>query len=103
MPKEASVDKFEDWKAPWEKDGSEFDAEKAKKLLYNLYGDKESLEAKVKTVTGERDTLKAKVDELRNHLSRQIRSSEDLVAMQQDHIQLAMNVSPSPSSSSSSS
>ena len=57
------MDKFEDWKAPWEKDGSEFDAEKAKKLLYNLYGDKEALEAKVKTVTGERDTFKTKVDE----------------------------------------
>lgn len=38
---------FEDYKAPWEKDeDGEFDAEKAKKLLYNLDKDKYILKGK---------------------------------------------------------
>lgn len=78
------MDKFEDWKAPWEKDGSEFDAEKAKKLLYNLYRDREDLETRVKTATGERDALKTRVDGLEtkglSELDRLKRENEQLKA-----------------------
>lgn len=54
--------KFEDWTPPWKDD--EFDAEKAKKLIYNLERDKETLTTEKAQVSGERDELKTKVDEI---------------------------------------
>jgi len=62
-----SFPKFEDWQAPWEKKGTEFNAETAKGLIYSL--SKEAAEVKEKhdtalaSVTQERDTLKTKVEE----------------------------------------
>lgn len=60
--------KFEDWKAPWEKEGEEFDPAKfdnnaARKYLHNLLSDKARLQASNQTLTTERDELKAKVTE----------------------------------------
>lgn len=59
--------KFEDWQAPWEKSGTDFDAEKAKGLIYSLHKEaaevKERHDVALTAVTEERDTLKAKVDE----------------------------------------
>lgn len=59
MPKLA---KFEDWTPPWGKDDSDFDAEKAKKRIYDLLHDKETLQDKVATVEAERDTAKSERD-----------------------------------------
>lgn len=55
--------KFEDWKAPWEAEGTEIDPAKAKKFAYGLLKDSIIFENKVETVTAERDELKTKVDE----------------------------------------
>jgi hypothetical protein len=54
---------YAEYKAPWEKDGAEFDPEKGKKFLYSLLQQVQTLEGKVSTVTGERDTLQSKIDE----------------------------------------
>jgi hypothetical protein len=54
---------YAEYKAPWEKEGQEFDPEKGKKFLYSLLQQVQTLEGKVATVTGERDTLQSKVDE----------------------------------------
>jgi hypothetical protein len=59
--------KFEEWQAPWEKNGTEFDAETAKKLVYSLHKEiadsKDRHTAALADVTAERDTLKSKVEE----------------------------------------
>jgi hypothetical protein len=57
------VEKFADWKAPWEKSGTEFDAEKARKYVYDLTRDKETLTTEKAAVVQERDALKTKVEE----------------------------------------
>ena len=54
---------YTEFKAPWEKDGREIDPEKAKKFVYSLLQQNQTLEGKVATVTGERDALQTKVDE----------------------------------------
>lgn len=58
---------FEDWKAPWKDE--DFDAEKAKKLIYDLHKDKETLftelDAKateIEDLEDEADALEAKVN-----------------------------------------
>lgn len=59
--------KFEDWQAPWERSGKELDPAKVKGLVYSLSKEvaegKEKHEAALTSVTTERDTLKAKVEE----------------------------------------
>lgn len=67
-----TLPKFEDWKAPWETaDGKDVpdeeqkvDRPKLKKYLFGLLSDKERLQTSVATVTGERDELQKKVDEV---------------------------------------
>lgn len=59
----AGLPKFEDWKAPWEEKGEEFDADKAKKYLYDLTRDRDGAVVKVAQITQQRDELQAKVDE----------------------------------------
>lgn len=61
-----NLPKFEDWTPPWKDD--EFDAEKAKKLIYDLHADKETLfkeidtkEAEIEDLEDEADALEAKV------------------------------------------
>jgi hypothetical protein len=63
--------KFEDWTPPWGEDDENFDAEKAKKLIYGLTSDKgklgkdkADLQAKVTEVEGERDGHKAELDKI---------------------------------------
>ena len=46
MPK---LPKFEDWTPPWGDDDDNFDAEKAKKLIYGLTSDKEKAAERVST------------------------------------------------------
>lgn len=55
--------KFEDWTPPWGKDDETFDAEKAKKYIYDLTRDKETLTAEKAQVAQDRDQHKAKVEE----------------------------------------
>jgi hypothetical protein len=62
-----NLPKFEDWTPPWKDD--EFDAEKAKKLIYDLHADKETLfkeldtkEAEIEDLEDEADALEAKVN-----------------------------------------
>lgn len=50
---------YDQFQAPWEKAGEEVDAEKAKKFLYSLLQQNQTLEGKVATVTAERDTVKS--------------------------------------------
>jgi len=57
------VESFETWKAPWERKGEDFDAETAKKYVYNVLSEREQLEAQKAQVAQERDALKTKVDE----------------------------------------
>lgn len=53
--------KFEDWTPPFTDE--EFDADKAKKLIFNLQNDKGALQDSNQTLTEERDAAKAKVTE----------------------------------------
>jgi hypothetical protein len=66
---------LEEWKAPWEKNGTEFDADTAKKLIYNMERNAatkaeehrakvEELQTEITTVKGDLETSKAKVNEL---------------------------------------
>jgi hypothetical protein len=59
--------KFEEWQAPWEKSKTDFDAEKAKSLVYSLSKEiaetKERHATQLADVETERDTLKTKVEE----------------------------------------
>lgn len=57
-----TLPKFEDWTPPWGSDEN-FDAEKAKKLLYNRMVDDEARKAKLTELTTERDSLQTKVNE----------------------------------------
>lgn len=79
MPKLRDT-KFEDWTRPWKDD--EFDADKAAKLIYDLKVDKETLQEKVTTVTGERDQLKSEIDskarEGESEMDRLKRENEEL-------------------------
>lgn len=43
--------KIEDWTAPWGTDDDDFDAEKAKKLVYGLSKDKDSLKTKLEVAS----------------------------------------------------
>lgn len=56
---------FEDWSATWDEKHPEFDAEKAKKLIYNLERDKENLKAEKATVATERDTVKSELSAIK--------------------------------------
>lgn len=58
MPK--LPDKVEDWTAPWETatGETEIDKDKLKRYLFNLLGDKESLQGRLTESNTERDTLK---------------------------------------------
>lgn len=86
-----ALPKLDDWKAPWEVDATggtipnddqQIDPGKLKKYLHGLLTDKERLQASVTTVTGERDTLKAQIDE-------KDREGEDEVArLKREHSEL---------------
>lgn len=60
MPK---LPEYESWQAPWEKKDEEFDAESAKKFIYGLLQQNESLSGKAATAAQERDELKKTVTE----------------------------------------
>lgn len=66
MPK---LPKFEEWKAPWETAGTEFDADKAKKRIYDLLLDKETShekhEAQVAELTTKNAGLETEVTEFK--------------------------------------
>lgn len=69
--------KFEDWKAPWETKGTDFDAEQAKKAIYKLtrqaHIDAEKHQTELTTVRGELETEKtAKAD-----LQKKVNEAED--------------------------
>lgn len=57
----ADLPKFEDWTPPW-KEG-EFDAEKAKKLIYDLHNDKQSLFKVIDERDAEIENLEDEADE----------------------------------------
>lgn len=56
--------KFEDWKAPWEESGEEFDAAKAKKRIYDLSKDKHSQGERIQSLRTEVSDLKDERDDL---------------------------------------
>lgn len=53
----AKLPSFEQWKAPWEASGEEFDAERAKRHFYNLLSDKERRDERIVSLTVERDAV----------------------------------------------
>ena len=53
---------FEDWTPPWKSD-DEFDAEKAKKLIYNLSKDKDGQKDRIAGLLADKDELQSKVTE----------------------------------------
>lgn len=57
----AKLPNYEAWKGPWEASGEEFDAERAKRHIYNLMQDKERRDERIVSLTVERD---AAADEL---------------------------------------
>jgi hypothetical protein len=54
---------FEEWSATWDAKHPEFDADKAKKLIYNLETERDRIKGEKSEVSKERDELKGKVDE----------------------------------------
>lgn len=67
MPK---LPKFEDWVAPWEKNETEFDAEKAKKLIYDKSRDAEELNERLAAANTKNSELQTTLDaKLREGLS----------------------------------
>lgn len=58
----AKLPKFEEWTPPWGDDDN-FDAEKAKKYIYNLSRDKETLEADKAQISQDKSDLATKVEE----------------------------------------
>lgn len=54
--------KYEDWTPPWKVD-DDFDAEKAKRLIYNLHVDKEGLQTRLSETTTARDEATSKLAE----------------------------------------
>jgi cell division septum initiation protein DivIVA len=66
MPK---LPEFKDWQAPWEKNGTEFSADVAKKLIYDLHRDTEKL-------TDEKSELKGQVGELQAKVTEAERANE---------------------------
>lgn len=59
----SKLPKFEDWTPPWGEDDETFDAEKAKKYIYDLTRDKEALTAEKAQVSQEKKALEDKVTE----------------------------------------
>lgn len=68
--------KFEDYQAPWEKDGTEPDPAKLKKLLWDKEGDVDTARAETATVKQERDTLKGERDTLQTKVNEHDRAGE---------------------------
>lgn len=60
--------KLEDWKAPWELKGEDFDEESARKYIYTLTSDKEKLQEKVSAANTERDQAKQATEDVRKEL-----------------------------------
>lgn len=63
-----ALPKLEDWKAPWEVKGEDFDEESARKYIYTLTSDKEKLQGRVTAAQGERDEAKKAVEDVRKEL-----------------------------------
>lgn len=88
----AKLPKFEDWKAPWETKGEDFDEEAARRYIYNLTRDKEGLQEKVATANQERDEAKAEVTEKQKELDEVTASNStdaDAVRKAQDKVREA--------------
>lgn len=60
MPK---LPEFKDWKAPWEKTGTEFNADVAKKFIYDLHKDVEGKTEENSALKTQNTELQGKVDE----------------------------------------
>lgn len=88
----AKLPKFEDWKAPWESKGEDFDEEAARRHIYNLLSDKERLQGRVDTATQERDEAKAEVTAKQKELDEVTASNStdaDAVRKAQDKVREA--------------
>lgn len=60
MPK---LPEFKDWKAPWEKSGTEFAAEVARKFIYDLHKDAEKQAEEISTLKTQNTELQTKVSD----------------------------------------
>lgn len=76
MPKFRDT-KYEDWTPPWGE--GEFDAERAKKLIYDLRVDNEIQKERVAEVGTERDSIKTERDQLKNDIDSKAREGESEV------------------------
>lgn len=57
-----NLPKYEDWKAPWELKGEDFDEEAARKYIYTLSSDKEKLQGRITAASTEKTTLQEQLD-----------------------------------------
>ena len=60
MPK---LPEFKDWQAPWEKSGTEFSADVAKKFIYDLHKDAEKAHEEISGLKASNTELQTKVTE----------------------------------------
>lgn len=65
MPK---LPKYEDWTPPWGEDEDDFDAEKAKKLIYGLTSDKEKAAEKLSSANTAKKEIEDKLTEVQGQL-----------------------------------
>jgi len=81
--------KLEDWKAPWELKGEDFDEEAARKFIYDLFSDKEKLQDRVKAANTERDEAKATVTAKQKELDAAVANGPDKDALTKLQAELA--------------
>lgn len=87
MPK--LPEKIEDWQAPWEKKGEDFNAETAKKFIFDLHKDAEKLNESLKTVRSEKTVVETERDDLKVQLDAKTDGDNaDLTALQRENASL---------------
>jgi polyhydroxyalkanoate synthesis regulator phasin len=62
-------EKIEDWTAPWEREGQEFNAETAKTLVFNLEKSNEKLKVEKSTLRAEKDAIDGELSDAKQRLA----------------------------------
>lgn len=93
-----ALPKFEDWKPSWEVKGEDFNAETAKKFIYNLEVDKDQLNGVKATLTQERDAAVTARDTLQAAVDAKAREGEsaEQKAVRLEQELAALRAAPAP-------
>lgn len=78
MPK--LPEKIDDWQAPWEKSGDEFNAETAKKFIFDLHKDVEKKADELKVAKTDKKTAEDAREELQTQLDAKTTGKDDEAA-----------------------